>query len=89
MIVRVDVIDAMRPMPVAQQAPERFGVLRADLREEAVLAGDVVDLEHLGDLGHPVRGLLRPGRIAVAHEDEGEQRQLDRRWIDRARCIPG
>ena len=39
-------------------------------------------LEHLGDLGHPVRGLLCPGRIAVAHEDEGEQRQLDRRWID-------
>jgi hypothetical protein len=46
----------------------------------------VVDLENLGELGHTVRRLLCPGRIAVAHEDEGEQRKLDRRGID-ARAV--
>ena len=44
-------------------------------------------LEHFGNLRDAARGLLRPGAIAVADEDEREQRKLDGGRVD-PRAVP-
>ena len=73
-VVRVDVIVSIDAEPLAQQAAERVRVGGADLDEEAVLAGDVMHFEDLGDRGDAARGVRFGPRLFVgAHEDVGEQ----------------
>ena len=66
-----------RAQPVAEQPAQRLGVGGADLREKAVLAGDLMDLEHLGDGGDGRGGVRGSGLLVGSDEDEREQRQSD------------
>src|SRR6187200_2264917 len=60
---------------VAEQTAEVFGIAATHFHQVAVLAGDVVDLQDLGDLGQKLAGVGRADALVDPNEDEGEQTQ--------------
>ena len=62
-VVRVDVTPGTAAICSAEHLPQVLGILGAHLQEEAILAGDVMDLEHLGNLRQRLSPTAVPVRI--------------------------
>ena len=59
-----------------------LGVVRAHLDEIAVVAGNVVDLEHLGELGQRLSDPILGAGLVAANGHEGEQSEAQGLGID-------
>src|SRR5262245_55525500 len=65
-----------------QKPPQVRGVLRPDLQEIAILAGDIVQLLHLGQRRQLASRPMTPDPVVGPHKDEGGQAQTDRGRVD-------
>ena len=67
-----------RAKTLAQQVAERLGIGDARLDEIAILAGDVVNLLHLGNRAERFARAQRADRLIGVHVDVGDQPQTKR-----------
>ena len=82
-VVRVEVTPGTARNLSAQDLAEMLRIAGPHLQQKAVLAGDVMDLEHFGDLRQRLRRRLLRAVFAGAHGDKGQQRAIGDVRIDR------
>ena len=73
---------ADRPEALAQQPAQALRIRKANLRQIAVLAGDVMNLLDLGDLGQQLTGAAIANALFRADEDIGEKVEPESFRID-------
>ena len=67
---------------LAKQLTQMLGVAGPHLQEVTVLAGDVMHLQNLGELGNGVRDRGLQDMLGGPNRDECEQRPVDRLGVD-------
>ena len=73
---------------MTEQLPEMLSVARADLEEIAIVAGDVMDFEDLGDAGQ-FNGRRHVGAVLGAPDgNEREHASIDDVRVDQRYVIP-
>ena len=77
MVVRVERTPSS-PEPVAQDLRQVLRIARADLQQQAVIAGDVMDLQDFGNGSQRLGDARFGGPIGGAQGDEGQQPLIER-----------